>query len=320
MKTVLITGGAGFIGSALMERLIDDHKVVIYDNFNRNALKYRPNRDHPNLTVICGDILDKQKLEQCFSQYNYDIIFHCAAIAGITTVTKSTIDTINVDCLGLLNLCYAYEKTNQSAIFVNFSTSEIFGKISIGSTNENTPAVLEPATSLRGSYAASKFLAEHLVMAFHREKGLRGINVRPYNVYGWGQVGENAINSFVNNALSGIDITINGNGTQIRDWCYIDDFIDILMQIVLDQNSIGHSFNIGNGNQVYNILYIANLVKQLVGADIKIVVKHDDNSEDVLYRIYNPVESRKYKLTSKIGIEQGITRVIAFQRLIRNDS
>lgn len=310
---VLITGGAGFIGSSLAKELVEKNKVILFDNFSRNALQYTNLQGHPNITVIAGDVTKQSELILAISQ-SVDIIIHCAAIAGITTVQNNTVKTIQTDLFGLYNICEICRVYKYNPLIVNFSTSQIFGKIAVKNESDD-PAVIQCCKFPRWSYAASKFLSQHMLFAYRRQYGLRGINIRPYNVYGYGQVGQSALTTFIKAALTNNDIIINGNGLQIRDWCYITDFVSILLRIISDPESQGKSFNIGNGNNALTINQIAQIVRTITSSTSIIRVLGNSNQQDVSTRICDMREIQsKYGITPRVSIIQGLTNTVQFTK------
>ncbi|GAH00286.1 unnamed protein product, partial [marine sediment metagenome] len=217
-KTIFITGGAGFIGSTLIGRLIENNKIVVYDNLSRNSLKNKPYMNHSNLSLVEGDILDFAKLSQAMK--GADIIVHCAAIAGIDTVIKSPVTTMRVNMIGSANVLEAAALLPHCDRVVCFSTSEVFGQQAFNS-NESDNCVMGEVGEARWTYAVSKLAEEHLAISYYEEKWLPVTVVRPFNVYGPGQVGEGALRNFIQKALRNEVIEIHGDGTQIRAWCYV---------------------------------------------------------------------------------------------------
>ncbi|MEQ9031322.1 MAG: NAD-dependent epimerase/dehydratase family protein, partial [Aggregatilineales bacterium] len=222
-KTIFITGGAGFIGSALTGQLIEKNKVVIYDNLTRNSLKDKSYSNHPNLNLIEGDVLDYEATARAMKGAN--IIVHCAAIAGIDTVIKSPVTTMRVNMVGSANVLEAAASLDNCDRVVCFSTSEVFGSQAFRSA-ETDNTVMGKVGEARWTYAVSKLAEEHLAIAYYQEKWLPTTVVRPFNVYGPGQIGEGAIRIFVERAVHNQEIQIHGDGTQIRAWCYVDDMIE----------------------------------------------------------------------------------------------
>lgn len=221
-KKIFITGGAGFIGSTLAGKLVENNQVVIYDNLTRDSLKSQPFRSHPNLQLITGDVMDVDALTSAMQ--GADIIVHCAAIAGIDTVIISPVTTMRVNMIGSANVLEAAARLSHLDRVLCFSTSEVFGQHAFRS-NETDNTVMGKVGEARWTYAVSKLAEEHLAIAYYQEQRLPVAVVRPFNVYGPGQVGEGALRTFIIRALKNEPINIHGDGTQIRAWCYVDDMI-----------------------------------------------------------------------------------------------
>ena len=308
-KNIFITGGAGFIGSALIGKLIEENKIVVYDNFTRDSLKDKHYRNHPNLTIIEGDILDYPKLE--VSMRGAEIVVHCAAIAGINTVVISPVNTMRVNMVGSANVLEAASKLDAVERVVCFSTSEIFGQHAFRST-ETDMAVMGMVGEARWTYAVSKLAEEHLAIAYYKEKSLPTAVVRPFNVYGPGQVGEGALRTFIQRALKNETIEIHGDGTQIRAWCYVDDMVDGVLLAMVHPNAVGESFNIGNQRAVTTIYGLANTVVRVLDSTSPIVFGFKDYA-DVELRIPS-VQKAKDLLgfEAKVDLDEGILRAGKF--------
>lgn len=310
-KSVFITGGAGFIGSTLVGRLVKDNQVVIYDNFARDSIQSRPYRNHPNLKVVTGDILDFEKL--CGAMKGADIVVHCAAIAGIDTVIKSPVTTMRVNMVGSANVLEAASRLTRCDRVVCFSTSEVFGQHAfMSSESDNT--VTGKVGEARWTYAVSKLAEEHLAISYHQEKWLPVVVIRPFNVYGPGQVGEGALKTFIQRAVGNETIEIHGDGTQIRAWCYVDDMIEGLLLAMAHPKAVGESFNIGNQKAVVTIYGLANTVVRVLGSESAIVFSRK-NYADVELRIPSVRKARELiGFEAKIDLEEGIRRTAEFYR------
>ena len=262
-KTIFITGGAGFIGSTLVGRLLEKNQVVIFDNFSRDSIQGRAYRDHSNLKIIKGDILDFEAL--CNAMKGADIVVHCAAIAGIDTVIKSPVTTMRVNMVGSANVLEAASHLPRCDRVVCFSTSEVFGHHAFRSA-ETDNTVTGKVGEARWTYAVSKLAEEHLAIAYYQEKWLPTVVVRPFNVYGPGQVGEGALRTFIQRAIKDEPIEIHGDGTQIRAWCYVDDMVDGVLLAMAHPRAVGESINIGNQKAVVTIYGLANTVVRVLGS------------------------------------------------------
>jgi len=262
-KNIFITGGAGFIGSTLIGRLLNDNKITVYDDFRRDALRFKPYENHQNLRIIKGDVLDFQLLQKSIG--DAQIVIHCAAIAGIDTVVKKPTETMRVNMIGTANVLEAAKGLRDLERFIDFSTSEVFGQ-SAFRADENDTTHIGATGEARWTYAVSKLAAEHLTKAYHDELGMPTVTVRPFNIYGPGQIGEGAMRIFIQRALKKEEIEIHGDGNQIRAWCYIDDFIDGLLRTMVYPKAVGESFNIGNARAVLTIYGLAQTVVRVLNS------------------------------------------------------
>lgn len=303
MKTYFITGGAGFIANTIIRRLINEHNIVVYDNFHRDTLSTSDLAGHPRIKVIKGDVLDLELLTQ--SMQGADAVIHAAGIAGIDTVIKDPVKTMRVNMLGTANMLEAARINQIPDRIIDFSTSEVFGSMAFRSS-EDDATVAGSAGEARWTYAVSKLAGEHLAHAYHRQFGLPVVTVRPFNVYGPGQTGEGAIQVFIKKALKNETIYMNGDGNQIRAWCYVDDFVDCIMKCLETPKAIGESFNIGNSRAVITILGLANTVCRVVGSTSKI--EHTPPlSADIAIRIPSVEKSMTLlDFKAKIDLEEGI--------------
>jgi UDP-glucose 4-epimerase len=310
-KKILITGGAGFIGSTLIGRLIDNNKITVYDNFRRDALHNQPYADHSNLTIVKGDILNLPLLKE--SMRGSQIVVHCAAIAGIDTVIQKPTETVRVNMIGTANVLEAAKDLPDLDRLVDFSTSEVFGH-SCFRAEENHTTQIGAVGEARWTYAVSKLAAEHLTKAYNQEHGIPTVTVRPFNIYGPGQVGEGALKKFIQQALKDEEIQIHGEGNQIRAWCYIDDFIDGLILAMTHPRAIGESFNIGNAKAVITIYGLAQTVIRVLGSSSPIVFTYKDYA-DVELRVPSVTKAKELVgVEAKVDLEEGILRTAEYYR------
>ncbi|NEU30250.1 NAD-dependent epimerase/dehydratase family protein [bacterium LRH843] len=308
-KVIFITGGAGFIGSTLAGVLLKDNKVIIYDNFNRDALTNKDFINHENLTIIKGDVLDFENLKRSMTGANY--VIHCAGIAGIDTVGKSPINTMNVNMFGSANILKAASQLKNCERVVCFSTSEVFGQLAFRS-EETSPAVLGAVGEARWTYAVSKLAEEHLSYSYYKEIGLPTVTVRPFNVYGPGQVGEGALRTFIQRALKDEDVKIHGDGTQIRAWCYVDDMVEGVIRSLVFNQAIGESFNIGNSKTITTIYGLANTVIRVLNSNSKVTFV-PKASADIELRIPQVEKAKKLiGFEARVGLEDGIYRTAKY--------
>lgn len=310
-KSIFVTGGAGFIGSTLVGRLVERNQVTVFDNMSRDRLSLQPYAVDENLTIVKGDVLDYAHVAAAMS--GADIVVHCAAIAGIDTVIRSPVTTMRVNMLGSANVLEAAAQVGGLERIVCFSTSEVFGQQAFNSA-ESDKTVMGEVGEARWTYAVSKLAEEHLAIAYHSEQDLPVTILRPFNVYGPGQVGEGAMKTFVQHALRDEPIEIHGDGTQIRAWCYVDDMIAGTLAAMERPEAIGESFNIGNQRAVVTIYGLANTVIRVL--ESRSAVRFASRSyADVELRIPSVAKARTLLgFESQVDLEEGIVRTAEAMR------
>ncbi|HEV7334076.1 MAG TPA: NAD-dependent epimerase/dehydratase family protein [Flavisolibacter sp.] len=302
-KHIFITGGAGFIANTLISRLVDKNKITVYDNFHRDTLSHSAYADHPNIRVVKGDVLDFDTMVEAMK--GCDSVVHAAGIAGIDTVIKDPVRTMRVNMMGTANALEAARVNGVNERFIDFSTSEIFGSMAYKSTEEDN-TVAGSAGEARWVYAVSKLAGEHLAHAYYKQYGLPTVTVRPFNVYGPGQTGEGALQIFIKKALKNEEIFINGDGTQIRAWCYVTDFVDCLMLCLEKEEAIGHSFNLGNARAIMTTLGLAQTVCRVLNSTSKISHR-PALSADIELRIPSVEKSENILgFKAKVDLDEGI--------------
>jgi UDP-glucose 4-epimerase len=236
-----------------------------------------------------------------------DVVVHAAGIAGIDTVILDPVRTMRVNMIGTANALEAAKVNGVKDRFIDFSTSEVFGSMAFRSS-EDDQTVSGSAGEARWTYAVSKLAGEHLALAYFRQYKLPVVTVRPFNVYGPGQTGEGAMQIFIKRALKDEVIKIDGDGNQIRAWCYVDDFVDCLIRCIEDPKAIGESFNIGNARAVITILGLAESVLRVLKSDSSIVFE-PPLSADIAIRIPSVEKASKtLGFKAKIDLEEGIKR------------
>ena len=310
-KRFLITGGAGFIGTTLARRLVDANQVTALDNLHRDALSGTELVEHSNFTFLQGDVLDAELIGSVARGATH--IVHAAAIAGVDTVLESPVRTMRVNLIGTYNVLEAAAEADSIERLVDFSTSEVFGThaYKVEETHVTTQGSVGEA---RWTYAVSKLAGEHMAHAYHQECGLPTVSLRPFNVFGPGQIGGGAIRAFIEAALAGRDLTIHGDGSQIRAWCYVDDMIEGLLLALEHPNAVGESFNIGNARSTVTIFDLARRIKTLSGCSGEVVFQ-PLHYLDVELRIPNVDKARALLgFEAKVELDEGLERTIAWYR------
>jgi UDP-glucose 4-epimerase len=311
-KRIFITGGAGFIGTTLAGRLVEANEIVAADNLHRDALTGTPLAEHPNFTFHHADVLDADAMRELAQGATH--IVHCAAIAGVDSVLESPVRTMRVNLIGTYNVLEA-AVTTQGTVerFLDFSTSEVFGTHAFR-VQEGQVSTIGSVGEARWTYAVSKLAGEHMAHAYHDELGLPAVTVHPFNVYGPGQIGGGAIRAFIEGALAGRDLTIHGDGSQIRAWCYVDDMVAGCLLCLEHPDAVGQTFNIGNTRSTVTIYDLAQRVKRLTGAEIEIVFQ-PLHYADVELRIPNVEKAREVLgFEAKVDLDEGLEKTIAWYR------
>jgi len=267
-KRIVITGGAGFIGSNLAERFARNNEVVLLDRtFSDQPIHFTSLMSNPNVSVVEADILDAKRVEPLVR--DAQIVIHAAAIVGVGRVCRHPRETLETNFSGTAGVLKALDENRRLERFVYFSTSEVFGVNSFR-VHEDAPSRVGPAVEARWSYAIAKLAGEHLVQAYYRQSGTPVVTVRPFNVFGPRRLGAHAVKSFILSALARNPIEVHGDGSQIRSWCYISDFCDAIVEMIARPEAVGQDFNIGNPANTVTVLQLAQQVVRMTHCDVPI--------------------------------------------------
>jgi UDP-glucose 4-epimerase len=311
-KRIFITGGAGFIATTLARRLVDDNTVVAMDNLHRDSLSGTPLADHPNFEFHQGDVLDPAHLTELAAGATHFV--HCAAIAGVDSVLESPVRTMRVNMIGTYNALEAALATQDTLErFLDFSTSEVFGTHAFR-VQEGQVSTIGSVGEARWTYAVSKLAGEHMAHAYHDELGLPAVTVHPFNVFGPGQIGGGAIRAFIEAAIADRDLTIHGDGSQIRAWCYVDDMVEGCLACLEHPGATGQTFNIGNPRATVTIYDLAQRINRLAGGAGEIVFQ-PLHYADVELRIPNVEKAREVLgFEAQVDLDDGLARTIEWYR------
>ncbi len=310
-KRILITGGAGFIGSHLVEELCRDNQVTVLDDFSVGRSE---NLDAVNdqIRVVVGDISNRADVDAVMP--GIDVVFHLAVVCLRVSISDPMRSHL-VNDLGTLNLLLAARQHGVER-FVYVSSSEIYGTTELELINEEHP--LRPITP----YAASKLAGEFYAQSFQRTYGFPTMVVRPFNSYGprahlEGASGE-VIPKFVARAMAGMPLIVFGDGLQTRDFTWVGDTVRGIRLAGECDELIGQCINIAHGEEI-SILTIANLVRSLVGSDVPIET-HPDRPGDVRRHRADVERSRRLLgFTASINIETGLRRYIEWVKTLPGD-
>ena len=291
----LITGGAGFIGSHLAERLLErgDH-VVLLDNLSTGSMEnIRHLKSHDRMQYFLDSIENRQLLAELVD--DAEVVVHLAAAVGVRLIVESPVRTIETNVNGTQLILEAASKKRK--LVVTASTSEVYGKNTQVPFREDADLVLGPTTKGRWSYAASKALDEFLALSYWKEKKLPVIVVRLFNTVGPRQTGRYGmvLPNFVGQALDGKPITVYGSGKQSRCFCDVRDVVEALMRLMETQHAVGEAVNVGNTEEV-TIEGLAQLVKERT-------------------RSSSPIEFVPYDQAYEPGFEDMFRRVPSVEKL-----
>lgn len=309
--TFLITGGAGFIGTALTKKLADKNKIRVFDNLRRNALAKAGLDKHPNVEIVVGDVRDRTGLDRATEGVDY--VVHMASIAGVDTVLKNPVLTMEVSIEGTMNALRAAQATGRVKRFIDFSTSEVFGSYAFR-VREADVTSLGAVGEARWTYAVSKLATEHLAHNYWKQFGLPTCSIRPFNIYGPGQVGEGAVHAFVVRALRGEKLQVHNEGDQIRAWCFIDDIVDSIVLALTREEAVGQAFNIGNPRSTVTVFQLARLVNRIAGSNAPIeFVKW--GFPDVELRIPDVRKAEELLgFRAQVDLEDGLARTLEWYK------
>jgi UDP-glucose 4-epimerase len=261
----LITGGAGFIGSHLAERLLEQgHGVIVIDNLSTGSIEnIRHLKGRERFSYTIDSITNESLLAELIDRS--DVVFHLAAAVGVKLIVEQPVYTIETNVHGT-EVVLKHANKKKKLVFVA-STSEVYGKSADVPFRETADLVLGPSSKHRWAYACSKLIDEFLALAYWKEKKLPVVIVRLFNTVGPRQTGQYGmvLPTFVRQALAGHPITVFGDGTQSRSFTYVGDVVDALVRLAGDKRAVGEVFNIGNMGEV-TIADLAARVKEMAGS------------------------------------------------------
>jgi UDP-glucose 4-epimerase len=275
----LITGGAGFVGSHLAERLLQQgHEVLVLDNLSTGSIDNITHlKSKPGFSYVIDTVTNEPLLAEMIDRS--DVVFHLAAAVGVKLIVEQPVHTIETNVHGT-EVVLKHANKKKKLVFIA-STSEVYGKSTDVPFREGQDLVLGATAKHRWAYACSKLIDEFLALAYWKERKLPVVIVRLFNTVGPRQTGQYGmvLPTFVRQALAGHPITVFGDGTQSRSFTYVGDVVEALIKLAQEPRAVGEVFNIGNVGEV-SILELAQKVKAMTGSSSTIqMVPYDEAYE-----------------------------------------
>ncbi|KOY86897.1 epimerase [bacterium 336/3] len=306
MKKILITGGAGNVGGALAKKLVEDQHnfVVIIDNLVTGSIHKLPPSKGDNWKFIKADVNSYQDISAIMLAYQFDYVFHYAALVGVQRTLNNPVKVLE-DIEGIKNILNLSKNTNVKRVFYS-SSSEVYGEpVEFPQNEETTPL------NSRLPYAIVKNLGEAFFKSYQKEYGLDFTIFRFFNTYGPDQSMDFVMAKFIRNALKNEPITIYGDGSQTRTFCYISDNIETTAKILHENLLVNDIINIGNHQEI-SVLQLAQKIIQLSGSKSEIIHLPPLTEGDMTRR--KPDISKMLAVLGKplIDVETGILKMIAY--------
>ena len=312
---IVLTGGGGFIGVHLANYFRQNFHVVLFDNFRRNSIQYFPEvAADSNVEIIEGDIRDAGLIAKVVD--GAAAIIHLAAIAGVSNYMERPHEVLRVNILGTTNVIDVAIEAGCKRL-IHFSTSEVYGDQKVEMDEENSHLIFGPVSEKRWVYAVSKLAGEHLMISEGDAQGMAVTCMRPFNVYGPGQVGEGAISNFCRALVAEQPLKIYHGGKDIRSWCFVDDLVDAVASVLYNPTAFGKSFNIGNPSTSCDTLELANKLIKINGNGR---MEHFESGHVPIHNRIPKVDlaTKTFGFTPKINLEEGLIRTLAWFKNIEN--
>jgi len=305
MKKILVTGGAGFIGSCLIDSLVkdEDNYIIIVDNLLTGEIGKLPSEDYKNWKFIKCDVNDYRQISQVMLSYQFDYVFHYAAMVGVKRTQENPVKVLS-DIDGIKYVLDLSKNTGVKRVFFS-SSSEIYGEpVEIPQNAYTTPL------NSRLPYAIVKNVGEAFLRSYHQEYGLNYTIFRFFNTYGPKQSKDFVISKFIYKAKQNLPMEIYGDGSQTRTFCYIDDNIEACISAFYNDYVVNDVVNVG-GDKEIPILEVAKIIKNLTNSSSEIVHLPPLKDGDMSRRC--PDNSRmKTQLLKRdlITLEDGISKIL----------
>ncbi|OGZ65403.1 MAG: hypothetical protein A3C50_03625 [Candidatus Staskawiczbacteria bacterium RIFCSPHIGHO2_02_FULL_43_16] len=316
-KKVLITGGAGFIGSHIAKKLLEKgFSIRLFDlNFANQEILWQKLGIFGSVEKITGDILDKEALGKAVQ--GCDFVIHAAAMLGVKNTEEHKLECLNANLLGTINVLDACVKGNIKRL-VFTSSSEVYGEAL------NPPIVETSPRSPVSPYGVSKLASEEYIKAYNQKYGLEFSVVRFFNVYGPGQVAQFVMPRFIKNVRQGESPVLYGDGLQVRAFCFVEDAVEGVYKVLNQPAAKNEIFNIGNDAEPITMKELAQKVIAVSGKDIKpVLVPMQDSdrevSREIVKRIPSVQKARQVLgYEPKVSVDEGIKKTMEIDYIIDN--
>lgn len=310
MHNILITGGAGFIASSLAEKLAErpDNYIVIVDNLSTGNIEKIPLSKHNNIKFINCDVNNYKEISSVFHSHKFDYVFHYAALVGVKRTLRNPIKVLN-DLSGIDHILSLSKNIGVKRIYFS-SSSEVYGEPVEYPQNEDTT----PLNS-RLPYAIVKNAGEAYLKSYRKEYNLDYTIFRFFNTYGSKQSKDFVVSRFINIALKNEDITIYGDGSQTRTFCYIDDNIEATTKAFYENKYVNDIVNIGGDIEV-SILELAQLIIEITRSKSKIVHLPPLKEGDMTRRMPDTRKMKQLLNNDLLSLEEGLKKVVSNTKYI----
>jgi UDP-glucose 4-epimerase len=303
-RKILVTGGAGFIGSSLVEKLAADpeNHVIVVDNLLTGSKQKIPLSKNNNIQFLQSDVNKKDEITSVFHAFHFDYVFHYAAVVGVKRTLENPVKVLE-DINGIRNILELSKNTGVKRVFYA-SSSEVYGEPVEFPQNEDTT----PLNS-RLPYAIVKNVGEAFLKSYKQEYDLDYTIFRFFNTYGPKQSKDFVISKFISAALKNEQITIHGDGSQTRTFCFVEDNVEACVNAFYEDSFINQTINIGNDNEI-SILELAQIIKKVTSSNSEIIHLPPLPEGDMKRR--HPDISKMKKLLNRdlLSLEEGLNKIL----------